>query len=133
MMLIIESGALYLVTQIVFIVPFVIQHPAQVIVAVIAAQIYGIALILIIIRVGLGISSEHTTKAIMSEWIARRGDDTGTSSTQLTVERSMTETDMDIRMNDFNLTRMRGHDETEIAEVELAPVSTYEHKGASLV
>lgn len=129
MMLIIESGALYLIIQFVFVVLFAIQHPALGIVAVMATQIYGIAPTLIIIRVGLGISSEHTTKAITStriEWIARRGDDTGTSGTQFTVEPSMADTDMDIRMKDFDLTRMKGHDEIEIADVELAPTSAYE-------
>lgn len=129
MMLIIESGALYLIIQFVFVVLFAIQHPALGIVAVIATQIYGIAPTLIIIRVGLGISSEHTTKAITStriEWIARRGEDTGTSGTQFTVEHSMADTDMDIRMKDFDLARMKGHDEIEIADVELAPASAYE-------
>ncbi|KAG2130828.1 uncharacterized protein EDB93DRAFT_67460 [Suillus bovinus] len=128
MMLIIESGALYLITQFVFVILFSIQHPAQGIVAVIATQVYGIAPTLIIIRVGLGISSENTTKAITStriEWIARRGDDTGTSGTQFTVEHSMAESDMDIRMKDFDLNR-KGHDEIEIAEVEMAPASNYE-------
>lgn len=129
MMLIIESGALYLFIQFVFVVLFAIQHPAQGIVAVIAAQIYGIAPTLIIIRVSLGISSEHTTKAMTStriEWIARRGGDTGTSGTQFTVENSMAETDMDIRMKDFDLTHMKGHDDIEIAEVDMAPASNYE-------
>ncbi|KAG1796262.1 uncharacterized protein HD556DRAFT_1441555 [Suillus plorans] len=129
MMLIIESGALYLITQFVFVVLFSIQHPSQGIVAVIATQVYGIAPTLIIIRVSLGISSEHTTKAITStriEWIARRGGDTGTSDTQFTVEHSMVETDMDIRMKDFDLTRMKGHEEIEIAEVDMGPASHYE-------
>ncbi|KAG0700287.1 hypothetical protein DFH29DRAFT_933016 [Suillus ampliporus] len=133
MMLIIESGALYLVTQLVFVVLFAMQHPAEGIMAVIATQVYGIAPTLIIIRVGLGISSENTTKAITStriEWIARRGEDTGTSGTQFTVERSMTETDMGIGMKDFDLSHMKGHDEIEIADVELA---TYEHGSASPV
>jgi hypothetical protein len=40
MMLIIESGALYLIIQFIFVVLFAIQHPAQGIVAVIATQIY---------------------------------------------------------------------------------------------
>lgn len=40
MMLIIESGALYLIIQFVFVVLFAIQHPALGIVAVIATQIY---------------------------------------------------------------------------------------------
>jgi hypothetical protein len=38
----------------------------------------------------------------------------------------MADTDMDIRMKDFDLTRMKGHDEIEIADVELAPTSAYE-------
>ncbi|KAG1844823.1 hypothetical protein DFJ58DRAFT_894365 [Suillus subalutaceus] len=129
MMLIIESGALYLFIQFVFVVLFSMQHPAQGIVAVIATQIYGIAPTLIIIRVGLGVSSEHTTKAMTStriDWIARRGGDTGTSGTQFTVENSMAETDMDIRMKDFDLAHMKGHDEIEIAEVDMAPTSNYE-------
>ncbi|KAG2125392.1 hypothetical protein DEU56DRAFT_825417 [Suillus clintonianus] len=118
MVFIIESGALYLITQFVFVVLFAIQHPAQGIVAVIATQIYGIAPTLIIIRVGLGISSEQTTRAITStriEWMARRGEDTGTSGTQFTVERNMTQTDM-----------KGDDDEIEIAEIELPPVSTLE-------
>ncbi|KAG2362640.1 hypothetical protein BDR07DRAFT_1406526 [Suillus spraguei] len=129
MMLIIESGALYLMAQLVFVVLFAIEHPAMGIVAVIATQIYGIAPTLIIIRVSMGISSEHTTKAITStriEWIARPGADTGTSGTQFTVEHSMAETDMDIRMKDFDLTRMKGHDEIEIADVDMAPAGHYE-------
>jgi hypothetical protein len=36
----VESGALYMVTQIIFVVLFVIGHPAQAIIAVIAVQIY---------------------------------------------------------------------------------------------
>ncbi|KAG2072813.1 hypothetical protein BDR04DRAFT_1095986 [Suillus decipiens] len=126
MMLIIESGALYLMAQLVFVVLFAIQHPAIGIVAVIATQIYGIAPTLIIIRVSMGISSEHTTKAITStriEWIARPGADTGTSGTQFTAEHSMAETDMDIRMKDFDL---KGHDEIEIADVDMAPTGHYE-------
>ncbi|KAG2338099.1 hypothetical protein BDR05DRAFT_1062938 [Suillus weaverae] len=125
MMLIIESGALYLMTQFVFVVLFAIQHPSLGIVAVIATQVYGIAPTLIIIRVGLGISSEHTTKAVTStriEWIARPGDNTGTSGTQFTVDHSMAETEM----KDFDLARMKRHDEIEIAEVESAPASPYE-------
>jgi len=40
MMLIIESGALYLVTQLIFVVLFAMQHPAEAIMAVIATQVY---------------------------------------------------------------------------------------------
>jgi hypothetical protein len=40
MMLIIESGALYLLTQFIFVVLFAIQHPAEGIMAVIATQVY---------------------------------------------------------------------------------------------
>ncbi|KAI0754396.1 hypothetical protein C8Q80DRAFT_1226442 [Daedaleopsis nitida] len=58
--IIVESGLLYLVTQLVFVVLFALGHPAQAIVAVVAVQIYGIAPTLIVIRVALGISSEHT-------------------------------------------------------------------------
>lgn len=38
--IIVESGALYLVTQLIFVVLFAIKHPAQAIVAVMAVQIY---------------------------------------------------------------------------------------------
>ncbi|KAH8985689.1 hypothetical protein EDB92DRAFT_1345213 [Lactarius akahatsu] len=73
--IVIESGALYLVVQLVFVVLFAIRHPAQGIVCVIAVQIYvrncfakqlvdllspvvqGIAPALIIIRVALGLSN----------------------------------------------------------------------------
>ncbi|KAI0760375.1 hypothetical protein C8Q74DRAFT_1208445 [Fomes fomentarius] len=59
--IIVESGLLYLVTQLVFAVLFGLGHPAQAILAVIAVQIYGIAPTLIIIQVALGISTEQTT------------------------------------------------------------------------
>ncbi|KAI9453145.1 hypothetical protein BJY52DRAFT_1123814 [Lactarius psammicola] len=55
--IVIESGALYLVVQLVFVILFAIQHPAQGIVGVIAVQTYGIAPALIIIRVALGLSN----------------------------------------------------------------------------
>jgi len=55
--IVIESGALYLVVQLVFVVLFAIHHPAQGIVGVIAVQVYGIAPTLIIIRVALGLSN----------------------------------------------------------------------------
>ncbi len=77
--IIVESGLLYLVTQLIFVVLFSLGHPAQAILAVVAVQIYvsvrlsppvwqsthlnfmkGIAPTLIIIRVALGITSEHT-------------------------------------------------------------------------
>jgi len=48
---------LYLIVQVVFVILFAIQHPAQGIVGVIAVQIYGIAPVLIIIRVALGMST----------------------------------------------------------------------------
>ncbi|KAI0918347.1 hypothetical protein AcW1_009748 [Taiwanofungus camphoratus] len=60
MSIVVESGALYLAVQLVFVVLFSIKHPAQAIVAVMAVQIYGIAPTLIIIRVGLGITTEPT-------------------------------------------------------------------------
>ncbi len=36
----VESGALYMVTQIIFVVLFAVRHPAQAIIAVVAVQIY---------------------------------------------------------------------------------------------
>ncbi|KAI1794458.1 hypothetical protein LXA43DRAFT_883760 [Ganoderma leucocontextum] len=62
--IIVESGALYLATQLVFVVLFALGHPAQAILAVIAVQVYGIAPTLIVIRVALGMSSDHTTPFI---------------------------------------------------------------------
>lgn len=59
--IVIESGAFYLVVQLVFVVLFAIHHPAQGIVGVIAVQIYGIAPALITIRVALGLSSSSST------------------------------------------------------------------------
>ncbi|KZT24218.1 hypothetical protein NEOLEDRAFT_1135376 [Neolentinus lepideus HHB14362 ss-1] len=59
--IVIESGALYLVVQITFVVLFSMGHPAQAILAVIAVQVYGIAPTLIIIRVGLGYAADNTT------------------------------------------------------------------------
>jgi len=74
--MVVESGMLYLVVQITFIVLFAIQHPAQVIAEVVAAQIYvcchhlkenrflkttqGIAPALIMIHVALGLSPSST-------------------------------------------------------------------------
>ena len=77
--IVIESGALYLVVQLIFVVLFAIHHPAQGIVGVIAVQVYvrkviacfriiswilllrqGIAPALIIIRVALGMSNTPT-------------------------------------------------------------------------
>ena len=77
--IVVESGMLYLVVQLIFVVLMAIEHPAQAIIGVIAVQIYvripypwsrefvgdqlspkitqGIAPTLILIRVGLGISN----------------------------------------------------------------------------
>jgi len=55
--IVVESGMLYLVVQLIFVILFAIGHPAQGVVGVIAVQIYGIAPTLILIRVGLGISN----------------------------------------------------------------------------
>ncbi|KAG6334145.1 hypothetical protein ID866_4952 [Astraeus odoratus] len=87
MMLIIESGLLYLLTQLVYVVLFALEHPATGIIAVIAVQIYGIAPTLIIIRVALGISAEQTSNTMVStriKWVARHSDRTGTSGTRYT-------------------------------------------------
>ncbi|KAH0833224.1 hypothetical protein J3R83DRAFT_12284 [Lanmaoa asiatica] len=97
MMLLIESGALYLLFQFVFVVLFAVSNPAEAILAVMAVQIYGIAPTLIIIRVGLGISSEQTSGAVTStriKWVPRRGEDTGTSATAYT-DGLVTHTDLE--------------------------------------
>ncbi|KAG1746891.1 hypothetical protein EDB19DRAFT_1688166 [Suillus lakei] len=60
MMLIIESGALYLVTQLIFVVLVAIQNNAESVLSLAGTQIYGIASTLIVIQVWLGISSEQT-------------------------------------------------------------------------
>ncbi|KAL7277248.1 hypothetical protein ACG7TL_009101 [Trametes sanguinea] len=61
--IIVESGALYLAAQLVLVVLFALEHPAQAVVAVMAVQIYGIAPTLIVLRVALGISSDYTTRS----------------------------------------------------------------------
>ncbi|KAH7930154.1 hypothetical protein BV22DRAFT_1028657 [Leucogyrophana mollusca] len=96
--LIIESGALYLVVQLIFVVLFAMANPAEAIMGVIAVQIYGIAPTLIIIRVSLGISSEHTSKTMAStniEWMTHRPNATGTSATRFTTDADIT-TDTDV-------------------------------------
>ncbi|TFK53928.1 hypothetical protein OE88DRAFT_1710989 [Heliocybe sulcata] len=66
MSIVVESGLLYLVVQLTFVVLFAMQHPAQAILAVIAVQVYGIAPTLIIIRVGLGYATDNTTANTMT-------------------------------------------------------------------
>jgi len=63
MSIVIESGLLYLVIQLVYVVLFAIANPAENIAGLMAVQIYGISSTLIIIRVGLGLSDEYTTSA----------------------------------------------------------------------
>ncbi|EJF59554.1 hypothetical protein BD309DRAFT_1031064 [Dichomitus squalens] len=57
---IVESGALYLAIQLTYVVLLSLENPVDAIVAVMAAQIYGIAPTLILIRVMLGLSVETT-------------------------------------------------------------------------
>ncbi|CAK5278665.1 unnamed protein product [Mycena citricolor] len=59
--IIIESGALFLVVQFIFIVLFAIGHPAQALMEPIAVQVYAIAPLLIVVRVATGNSYEQTT------------------------------------------------------------------------
>ncbi|KAH8087866.1 hypothetical protein BXZ70DRAFT_538501 [Cristinia sonorae] len=70
--IVVESGLLYLIGQLVFVILFSIGHPAQGIVAVIVVQIYGIAPTLISFRVGLGIATEEyelsTKQRSAAEW-----------------------------------------------------------------
>ncbi|KAF8558178.1 hypothetical protein OG21DRAFT_1504555 [Imleria badia] len=116
MMLIIESGALYLLFQLVFVILFAIGNPAEAILAVMAVQVYGIAPTLIIIRVGLGISSENTSGSVLStriKWIARRAHDTGTSATNYT-DGLVTNTDSE-GMKESNLPKSGKHEhDTEL-------------------
>ncbi|KAI0043397.1 hypothetical protein FA95DRAFT_1563378 [Auriscalpium vulgare] len=60
MEIIIESGALYLIVQAILVATFTKEVPSQAILAVIAVQIYGIAPTLIMIRVGMGLSTMNT-------------------------------------------------------------------------
>ncbi|KAG2342678.1 hypothetical protein BDR05DRAFT_339584 [Suillus weaverae] len=83
MMLIIESGALYMVTQLIFVVLVAIRNSAEGVLSLARTQIYAIAFTLIIIHVGLGISSEQTMSAMTSTRVkfrSRRQDTTGLRS-----------------------------------------------------
>ncbi|KAG1839625.1 hypothetical protein DFJ58DRAFT_859252 [Suillus subalutaceus] len=83
MMLIIESGALYMITQLIFVILVATRNPAEAVLSLAGTQIYGIASTLIIIRVGLGISSEQTMSAMTMtrvEFCSQREDTTGMRS-----------------------------------------------------
>ncbi|TCD66535.1 hypothetical protein EIP91_001256 [Steccherinum ochraceum] len=121
--IIIESGMLYLIAQLVFVILFAIGHPAQGIAAVVAVQIYGIAPTLISFRVGLGVSTneyELSTKRSGAEWrlSTRRGVPTNTteisvhttheimadSTSDLAIYTTNTKKDTkDLRLNDHDL------------------------------
>ncbi|KAK0499561.1 hypothetical protein EDD18DRAFT_1151691 [Armillaria luteobubalina] len=60
MSIMIESGTLVLVVQLILLVLFAIRHPAQAIMVPAATQIYGIAPTMIIVRSGLGTTFEPT-------------------------------------------------------------------------
>jgi hypothetical protein len=64
--IIVESGMLYLVVQLAWVILFAIGHPAQDIAGVVAVQIYGIAPTLILVRVALGLSSNMQSGPILS-------------------------------------------------------------------
>ncbi|KIK43829.1 hypothetical protein CY34DRAFT_803335 [Suillus luteus UH-Slu-Lm8-n1] len=68
MMLVIESGALYMITQLIFVVLVAMQNSAEAVLSYAGTQIYGIASTLIIIRVGLGISSETVPTTHVKFW-----------------------------------------------------------------
>jgi len=59
MIIVSESGALYLVTQLIFVVLFSMGHPAQAIMGVVSVQVYGIAPTIIILGVELGFTSDE--------------------------------------------------------------------------
>jgi hypothetical protein len=154
MVLIIESGALYLVFQLVFVVLFAIPHPAEAILAVMAVQIYvsntsfdsrpiskpvlfllqGIAPTLIIIRVGLGISSENSSGAITStriKWVAHTGEQTGTSATNYT-DGLTTSTDLE-RMKDSDFPRSgKNEHDTELDVFRFAPTRRADGSSSSV-
>lgn len=83
MIIVVESGLLYLVVQLVFVILFALGHPAQAIAAVIACQVYGIAPTLIVFRVALGLApSQSMATAVesggMPEWAAHGRGGPGT-------------------------------------------------------
>jgi len=124
-MLIIESGAIYLAVQLVFVALFAMKSPAEAILAVIAVQTYGIAPTLIIMRVGLGISSENSSNTMTStriRWVARRGDDTGTSGTRFT-DVLAADTDME-GIHESDLIHPGGHDEKDLKDAEFVSPSS---------
>ncbi|KAI9570567.1 hypothetical protein HD554DRAFT_353118 [Boletus coccyginus] len=111
MTLIIESGALYLLFQLVFVVLFAIPNPAEAILAVMAVQIYGIAPTLIILRLGLGVSSEDSSRVVTStriNWTC--GGATRTSTTNYT-DGLATTTDLErIKESDLAKSGKHGYD-----------------------
>jgi len=86
--IVVESGALYLAVQLILVILFAIQHPAQGIVCVIAVQIYGIAPSLIVIRVALGLSSTPSSSRGLIRGAAL-SQPTNTQTTQMRVGYSM--------------------------------------------
>ncbi|THH30880.1 hypothetical protein EUX98_g3323 [Antrodiella citrinella] len=90
--IVIESGLLYLVAQLVFVILFAIGHPAQGIAAVVAVQIYGIAPTLISFRVGMGVATdeyEMSTKRSGPEWrLSSRRGAIPTNTTNISVHTS---------------------------------------------
>jgi len=61
-MIIIESGVLYFVVQLIYLTVFAVGNSSDQLMSLVAAQIYGIAPTLIIIQVGLGFSSDESTR-----------------------------------------------------------------------
>ncbi|KAJ7901277.1 hypothetical protein B0H13DRAFT_2195892 [Mycena leptocephala] len=96
MEIVVESGMLFLGVQFAFVVLFALEHPAQAVVEPIATQVYAIAPMLIIVRVGMGTAYEQTTKGPMSsvrfmkfnKRVETTMDDTVRNSSTLNVELS---------------------------------------------
>ncbi|EKM56811.1 uncharacterized protein PHACADRAFT_254136 [Phanerochaete carnosa HHB-10118-sp] len=65
-MIIIESGVLYFVVQLVYLTVFAVGNSSDQLMSLVAVQVYGIAPTLIIIQVGLGFSSEESTRPTMT-------------------------------------------------------------------
>ncbi|PCH44320.1 hypothetical protein WOLCODRAFT_77006 [Wolfiporia cocos MD-104 SS10] len=66
--IVVESGLLYLLIQLVYVILFAIQHPAEQLIGIMAVQIYGIAPALIIARAGLGYSEKGPSKSMLSRF-----------------------------------------------------------------
>ncbi|GJE97582.1 hypothetical protein PsYK624_138030 [Phanerochaete sordida] len=84
-MTVVESGVLYFVVQLVYLTVYAVGNSADQLMSLVAVQIYGIAPTLIIIQVGLGLSSDdsikQTTTSTGMSFVNRQGGSQGTTRT----------------------------------------------------